>query len=209
MIVAGAVATAVYLVTFLAVLEVWGTHRRHSQRPWGWTGFRSRPDVPVTGYTGTGFVVAVLAGLTASLLSWAGLLPTLQTGGAARIVLGVVLAGAGLILGLAARDTLSRHRPASGSLQPVPFVTTGWFALIRNPLFTALILTQLGATLIAISWLSVLALGVLIAACEWQVRSAEEPYLVRTHGQAYLTYAHRTGRFLPGVGRRLESTTRA
>lgn len=205
MIVAGAVATAVYLVTFLAVLEVWSVHRRHSQRPWGWTGFRSRPEVPATGLTGIGFVVAVGTGLTASLLSWAGLMPTLQTGGTARMVLGVVIAAAGLILGLSARGTLSRHRPAPGSPQAVPFVTTGWFALIRNSLFTAVILTEAGATIIAISWLSVLALVLLIATCRWQVRSVEEPYRVRVHGQTYRTYAQHTGRFVPGIGRRLRS----
>lgn len=65
---------------------------------------------------------------------------------------------------------------------------------------TALILTQAGATIIAMSWLSVLALVVLIATCEWQVRSVEEPFLIRAHGQAYLAYAHHTGRFLPRLG---------
>lgn len=203
---AGAVATAVYLVMLLAVLEVWGIHRRHSQRPWGWTGFRSQPDVPVIGLTGTGFVVAVLTGLAASLLSWAGLLPTLQAGGAPRIVVGVALAMTGLVLGLSARETLSRQPSASGLVQPVPWLTSGPFALVRNPLFTALVVTQVGVTLIAVSWLSVLALIVLIGACQLQVRSVEEPHLVRTQGSAYRSYAAHTGRFLPGVGRRLPSS---
>jgi protein-S-isoprenylcysteine O-methyltransferase Ste14 len=34
-----------------------------------------------------------------------------------------------------------------------------------------------------------------------QVRLVEEPYLRRVHGCAYETYAARTGRFLPRIGR--------
>ena len=33
------------------------------------------------------------------------------------------------------------------------------------------------------------------------VRVVEEPYLSRTHGDAYREYASRVGRFVPGVGR--------
>jgi protein-S-isoprenylcysteine O-methyltransferase Ste14 len=40
-----------------------------------------------------------------------------------------------------------------------------------------------------------------IVAVEMQVRSAEEPHLIRTHGLAYREYAARVGRFFPGIGR--------
>jgi protein-S-isoprenylcysteine O-methyltransferase Ste14 len=40
-----------------------------------------------------------------------------------------------------------------------------------------------------------------LAGLEIQVRLVEEPYLIRVHGDAYRTYAARTGRFVPGVGR--------
>jgi protein-S-isoprenylcysteine O-methyltransferase Ste14 len=33
------------------------------------------------------------------------------------------------------------------------------------------------------------------------VRALEEPYLARLHGDVYRSYAARTGRFLPGIGR--------
>ncbi len=45
------------------------------------------------------------------------------------------------------------------------------------------------------------ALLVLAAAIVLQVRFVEEPCLVRRHGDAYLSYAQRVGRFVPGVGR--------
>jgi protein-S-isoprenylcysteine O-methyltransferase Ste14 len=40
----------------------------------------------------------------------------------------------------------------------------------------------------------------LIATIELQVRHVEEPYLLRTHGDDYRTYAASVGRFIPGVG---------
>jgi protein-S-isoprenylcysteine O-methyltransferase Ste14 len=34
------------------------------------------------------------------------------------------------------------------------------------------------------------------------VRKVEEPYLATTHGAAYVDYASRVGRFVPGVGKK-------
>ncbi|MBL8947455.1 MAG: isoprenylcysteine carboxylmethyltransferase family protein [Myxococcales bacterium] len=80
-------------------------------------------------------------------------------------------------------------------------VTDGWFRWVRNPIFTMMIVVSLG---LALCCSTPVALGlpvVLVVALELQVRIAEEPYLLRTHGQAYLEWARRTGRFLPGLGR--------
>jgi protein-S-isoprenylcysteine O-methyltransferase Ste14 len=44
-------------------------------------------------------------------------------------------------------------------------------------------------------------LAALWLALEIQVRLVEEPYLLRTHGDAYREYAARVGRFVPGLGR--------
>jgi protein-S-isoprenylcysteine O-methyltransferase Ste14 len=46
-----------------------------------------------------------------------------------------------------------------------------------------------------------LGAGALFAALELQTRAVEEPYLLRTHGEAYAAYAARVGRFVPGLGR--------
>jgi len=40
----------------------------------------------------------------------------------------------------------------------------------------------------------------LVVAVEVQVRLVEEPYLTKTHGERYLRYASRVGRFVPGAG---------
>jgi protein-S-isoprenylcysteine O-methyltransferase Ste14 len=80
-------------------------------------------------------------------------------------------------------------------------VTTGVFAYVRNPIFTAMVAAQLGVALMVPTWLSVAALGALVVAVQLQVRAVEEPHLRRVHGAAYIEYASRTGRFLPGIGR--------
>jgi protein-S-isoprenylcysteine O-methyltransferase Ste14 len=80
-------------------------------------------------------------------------------------------------------------------------VTAGPFALVRNPIFSAMIPTALGLALIVPSVVALAGLAALIVALELQVRVVEEPHLIRTHGEAYREYAARTGRFVPGVGR--------
>ena len=79
-------------------------------------------------------------------------------------------------------------------------VTAGPFALVRNPIFAAMLPTALGLTLLVPSWVALAGLAGLIAALELQVRVVEEPYLLQVHGDAYATYAARVGRFVPGVG---------
>lgn len=49
--------------------------------------------------------------------------------------------------------------------------------------------------------LALTVFGVLLVSIELQVRVVEEPYLVRTHGEAYENYRSTVGRFVPGVGR--------
>ena len=79
--------------------------------------------------------------------------------------------------------------------------TTGPFAVSRNPIFSGMSLATLGIAL-WVPW----ALPVWVAftaGMVWQVRAVEEPHLLRVHGIAYRRYAARTGRFVPGLGRRL------
>jgi protein-S-isoprenylcysteine O-methyltransferase Ste14 len=86
-------------------------------------------------------------------------------------------------------------------------VTGGLFAHVRNPVFTAMITTGIGLTLLAPNVIALGALVALVLAIEIQVRVVEEPYLLRTHGEAYMVYASRAGRFLPGLGRSSSSVS--
>ena len=82
-----------------------------------------------------------------------------------------------------------------------PLVTSGPFALVRNPIFSGAALTVTGLALVVPNVLSLAMLVLFRAGLEIQVRLVEEPYLLRVHGEAYRRYAARTGRFVPGVGR--------
>ena len=80
-------------------------------------------------------------------------------------------------------------------------VTSGVFALVRNPIFTAMLITASGLAMTIPNPISIVGLAALIAAIEVQVRLVEEPYLLHTHGDRYRAYARSVGRFAPGIGR--------
>jgi protein-S-isoprenylcysteine O-methyltransferase Ste14 len=80
-------------------------------------------------------------------------------------------------------------------------VTHGPFRFVRNPILTTTAITGVALVLMVPNILSAVMLACFLAAEQIQVRLVEEPYLLRVHGEAYRTYAARTGRFVPWVGR--------
>lgn len=85
--------------------------------------------------------------------------------------------------------------------QGTDLITTGWFAAVRNPIYTSMIAAWIGFFLMVPTWVGIAAAIVAVIGLEMQVRLVEEPYLERAHGGEYRAYAARVGRFLPGVGR--------
>ena len=73
--------------------------------------------------------------------------------------------------------------------------------LVRNPILTATALTLTGLAVMVPNVIALAMLVLSVGAMQIQVRLVEEPYLRRVHGDAYVAYATRTGRFLPGIGR--------
>ncbi len=117
-------------------------------------------------------------------------------------VIGIVLAAAGgTAVFLAQLGMGASWRIGVSEDQDTDLVITGWFSLVRNPIYAAMIVGWTGFALLVPTWLSIAAVFVISAGLELQVRSVEEPYLIRTHGEPYRAYAARVGRFLPGVGR--------
>ena len=57
-----------------------------------------------------------------------------------------------------------------------------------------------GFVLLLPNALTLTSAACLFLAIELQVRAVEEPYLLRTHGEAYAAYCGRVGRFVPGLG---------
>jgi protein-S-isoprenylcysteine O-methyltransferase Ste14 len=123
---------------------------------------------------------------TPGWLSWVGLLAV------AAAMVGVLIAQGGMG---------SSWRIGVDASERTDLVTSGPFAKIRNPVFSAMVTALLGMMLMVPGVVTMAALLALVVAVELQVRFVEEPYLVRVHGKAYLTYARTAGRFVPGVGR--------
>ena len=117
-------------------------------------------------------------------------------------VIGIALAAAGgLTLFLAQLGMGESWRVGVNEEERTDLVTAGWVSLVRNPIYSAMILGLLGFALMVPAWLGFVAVVVTGLGLELQVRAVEEPYLQRTHGDEYRRYASRVERFLPGVGR--------
>jgi protein-S-isoprenylcysteine O-methyltransferase Ste14 len=117
-------------------------------------------------------------------------------------VIGIVVAAAGgTAVFLAQLGMGASWRIGVSDDQNTDLVTTGWFSLVRNPIYSAMIVGWTGFALLVPTWLSIATVFVIAAGLELQVRAVEEPFLMRAHGDAYRAYGARVGRFLPGVGR--------
>lgn len=148
------------------------------------------------------FTVALLMGAAAPMLALADVLePVDALDRTAAHVAGVALAVLGLAATLYAQIAMGASwRVGVDPSERTELVTHGPFALVRNPIFAAMIPTALGLALMVPSLLALAGFVALGVALELQVRVVEEPYLLRAHGQAYSDYAARTGRFTPGIG---------
>ncbi|MGR7028206.1 methyltransferase family protein [Geodermatophilus sp. URMC 62] len=198
-------ALAIYLVGLAVVFGVrtWMQIRRTGSS--GFNGISGKPG-SLRWWAGVSFIAALVLELAALILAAAGAVAPMQ-GITAVAAFGVVLALVGFVATLAAQTGMGASwRIGVKETERTELVTTGVFALVRNPIFTAMVLAQLGLTLMVPTWLSVIALVALMTAVELQVRLIEEPYLLATHGGDYQRYAARTGRFVLGIGR-LQPTT--
>jgi protein-S-isoprenylcysteine O-methyltransferase Ste14 len=116
-------------------------------------------------------------------------------------VIGIVLAGlGGSAVFLAQLGMGASWRIGVSDEERTALVTTGWFSIVRNPIYSAMIVGWTGFALLVPTWLAFAGVVVIAAGLELQVRVVEEPYLIRTHGNEYEAYASRVGRFIPGVG---------
>jgi protein-S-isoprenylcysteine O-methyltransferase Ste14 len=119
----------------------------------------------------------------------------LHLGGAALALVGI----AGALL--AQLSMGSSWRIGVDESERTELVTDGLFAWVRNPIFSFVWIFLVGLVLVVPSVLAVAGGVLAVVGIEVQVRAVEEPYLLRTHGAAYATYASRVGRFVPGIGR--------
>jgi len=190
-------ALALYAV-FFALAFGWRTWRQ--LRTTGRSGFAgiSRGGA-LERIGGALFAVALVLGVAAPVLAMSEIAPALF---AARPALGCALYALGLALTLWAQWTMGASwRIGVDPSERTQLVTSGAFAFARNPIFTGMLGVALGLALLLPNAPAIAAVASLAIALELQVRLVEEPYLIAQHGEAYLGWARRVGRFVPGVGR--------
>ena len=85
--------------------------------------------------------------------------------------------------------------------ETTPLITAGLFSLVRNPIFTGMLLATAGLLMMVPNLFSAAAFASLFVGLEMHVRRIEEPYLARVHGARYLSYGRVVGRFVPMLGR--------
>jgi protein-S-isoprenylcysteine O-methyltransferase Ste14 len=168
----------------------------------GLEGVSGKPG-SIEWFAGVGFVLAIALGVCSPLLAeTAGVEPIGALDRSAVHAAGIALFALGLIATVASQQWMGRSwRVGVDESERTELVTRGPFALVRNPIYTAMTMVLAGLALMVPSVASLASLVVLVASLEAQTRLVEEPYLVRMHGEAYLRYARRVGRFVPGVGR--------
>ena len=171
----------------------------------GSTGLKGVSGSPgsIEWYAGILFGVALVIGVLAPVLDVTDALdPIGAVDGPGAHALGLALFGLGLAATLYAQLAMGESwRVGVDQNERTELVTGGPFAVVRNPIFAAMIPTFLGLTLMVPNVVAFAGFAALVVALEIQVRLVEEPYLRAAHGQAYTSYASRTGRFAPRVGR--------
>jgi protein-S-isoprenylcysteine O-methyltransferase Ste14 len=199
MMVAAISALALYLAYLLVAF---GLRSWLMQRRTGSTGYRG-----LSGKTGSArwwggilFAAALLAGLAAPALQLAEFTPAMFDNPILYAV-GLTAVLFGSIATLTAQRAMgATWRVGVDDEERTELVRSGLFAFVRNPFFTALLITATGLFFLAPNLLALAALATLFVAVQVQVRAVEEPYLFAKHGDAYRVYTRSVGRFLPGIG---------
>ena len=171
----------------------------------GSTGFKGIAGAPgsLEWSAGVLFGAALLVGALAPVLEVTGAMDPLDVlDGPGAHALGLALFGLGLAGTLYAQLAMGESwRVGVDESERTELVTQGPFSLVRNPIFSAMIPTSVGLTLMVPNAVALAGLAALVLALQIQVRLVEEPYLRRVHGEVYERYAARVGRFAPGMGR--------
>lgn len=196
------VALGLYLL-YLALAFGWRSllHWRRTGST-GFHGVSGRPNSPEW-WGGALFALAVPLALLAPLLQAIGALgPIAALDGFSGHIAGFVLALGGIAATWGAQQAMGASwRIGVDPDESTALVTGGIFARIRNPIYTAMITTATGLTLLTPNVLALAAFAALVTAIQLQVRAVEEPYLLAAHHDEYRAYAARSGRFVPLVGR--------
>ncbi len=113
--------------------------------------------------------------------------------------LGLGVAVAGIVLVAVAQHQMGASFRIGIDDEETTLVKDGLFAIVRNPIFTGLVVL-LGGMFVAVPCSWSLGLWIFAAVVVSRQTRLEEHHLLVQHGDAYRSYASRVGRFLPGIG---------
>jgi protein-S-isoprenylcysteine O-methyltransferase Ste14 len=113
---------------------------------------------------------------------------------------GVVVALVGLAIVIAAQAQMGASWRIGIDDRPTDLVQSGLYRWSRNPIYAGVLVWLAGMLLVAPSVPGAVLALVAVVTVELQAR-LEERHLVAVHGDRYLAYAGRVGRFFPGIGR--------
>lgn len=197
-------AAAALVLYGISLFVTFGLRVAIQVRRTGSTGLKGLSGSPgsIEWIAGVLFVFSLALSAASPALVLLGVLdPIAVLDGVVGHVLGVVLAVAGIVLIFGAQMAMGgAWRVGVDPAERTQLVTDGPFGLVRNPIYSAMIPKIAGLTLMVPTVLAIAGLLLLAISLELQVRTVEEPHLLRTHGNAYLAYASRVGRFVPGLG---------
>jgi protein-S-isoprenylcysteine O-methyltransferase Ste14 len=194
-------ALPLLLVAFVFVLMVWPVMRlRRETGVWAVTLHReTAPGQRRVALAFLGIQLAVVAVVTLYAVHGPGALGVWNVPPVV-VWLGLLLAFGGLVIvALAQRQMGASFRIGIDDAETT-LVESGLFAVVRNPIFTGLLILLTGLALAAPCLWSILLWVAATITVARQTRF-EEQHLLAMHGDAYRAYAARVGRFLPGVGR--------
>jgi len=198
-------AAGIALVLF-AIFGVLGFGWRSwlQYRRTGSSGFRGTSGriASTEWFAGVGFVVALTVAVSAPILQRINIIQPISILTAVWIqVAGIGLATVGIAATVYAQLEMGDSwRIGVDEQETTTLVHTGVFGRVRNPIYTAMFTFGLGIALVTPNLVACAGFILLVATIELQVRRVEEPYLSRTHGDAYRAYTASVGRFIPGVG---------
>jgi protein-S-isoprenylcysteine O-methyltransferase Ste14 len=192
---------AVAIAAYLAAAVVWPTLRLW-QHHGIWPIVFDREAAPaqrVLGVLSAALFVGILALATLHVAVGPDTLGIWRLPAAARMA-GWLLLLSGAALTLVAQQHMGAAWRIGIDDRPTDLITTGLFRYVRNPIFSGLLVLVAGIVVLSPAWWSVVIWILTALGLRLQV-AWEEQHLVALHGDAYLAYAARAGRFVPFVGR--------
>lgn len=141
------------------------------------------------------FAVALLLGLVAPLLVAFDVIEPIavfSSPGWVVVGVGLLLLGVAVVVASLVQMGTARRRG-----QNLALTSSGFYARVRNPAFTGMVVATAGGLVMAPTMLGVLATLLIVVAVQIQARAVREPGLTQALGEEYANYLARTGRFLP------------